>query len=65
VSPTGQKIWLIGSALIWAGLAIWLFVSRDQEGRLNEWWWLAIIMVWSVWYIFGRVVAAIFPRKQS
>jgi len=64
VSATGQKVWLIGSAVMWAGLAIWLFASRDQDGRLNEWWWLVIILVWSLWYLFGRVVVAIFPPEQ-
>jgi hypothetical protein len=39
MSATGLKIWRIGSAVMWAGLAIWLFASRDEEGRLNEWYW--------------------------
>ena len=65
MSATGQKIWLIGSAVMWAGLAIFLFVSRDHDGRLNEWWWLTIIAVWCVWYIFGRAVAALFPPIET
>ena len=36
VSATGQKVWRVGSTLMLAGLAIWLFTSRDQEGRLSE-----------------------------
>jgi hypothetical protein len=29
VSATGLRIWRIGSFVMWAGLAIWLFASRD------------------------------------
>ena len=65
MSATGQKIWLIGSALMWGGLAIWLFTSRDQDGRLNEWWWLVIIAVWCGWYIFGRAVARVDQLRRA
>jgi hypothetical protein len=65
VSAAGLKIWRIGSAVMWAGLAIWLFTSRDQEGRLNEWWWLVIILAWCLWYLFGRAVAAFDQLRRA
>ena len=65
MSATGLKIWRIGSVVMWAGLAIWLFTSRDQEGRLSEWWWLVIILVWCLWYLFGRAVAAFDQLRRA
>jgi hypothetical protein len=65
VSATGQKVWLVGSALILAGLVIWLFASRDQDGRLNENFLLVIFMVWGLRFLFGRAVAALFPHLPA
>jgi hypothetical protein len=56
VSATGRKVWRVGSTLMLAGLAIWLFASRDQEGRLSENFLLVIIMVLAVRYLFRQAV---------
>ena len=56
VSPIGAKIWYAGSVVMLAGLAIWLFTSRDQEGRLSENFLLVIIMVLAVRYLFKQAV---------
>ena len=56
VSATGQKVWRVGSTLMLAGLAIWLFTSRDQEGRLSENFLLVIIMVLTLRYLFKQAV---------
>jgi hypothetical protein len=56
VSATGLKVWRVGSTLMLAGLAIWLFTSRDQEGRLSENFLLVIIMVLAVRYLFKQAV---------
>jgi hypothetical protein len=61
VSPTGAKIWHTGSTLMLCGLAIWLIASRDEEGRLNEWFWLVIALVLTVRYLFKLSIAALFP----
>jgi hypothetical protein len=65
VSPTGQKIWLIGSAVMLVGLALWLIFSRDADGRLNENFLLVIFMVWGLRHLFGRAVAAYFPHLPA
>jgi hypothetical protein len=65
MSATGAKIWRIGSTLMLAGLAIWLVASRDQDGRLSEWWWLAVSMVLAVRYLFKLSVVALFPPIET
>jgi hypothetical protein len=65
VSATGLKIWRIGSALIWSALAVWLVFSRDEASRLNEAWWLVTALAWCLWYLFGRVVAALWPPEHG
>jgi hypothetical protein len=65
VSLTGAKVWYIGSALMLAGLLIWLLVSRDQEGRLNENFLLVTIMVFAVRYLLKQAVVAIFPPIET
>jgi heme A synthase len=61
VSAIGAKVSHIGSAVMLVGLAIWLVASRDDEGRLNEWWWIVVWMVLSVRYMFKMSVVALFP----
>jgi hypothetical protein len=61
VSPMGAKVWLLGSALMLIGLAIWLVASRDQDGRLHESFVLVIGLVWGLRYLFGLAVVAVFP----
>jgi hypothetical protein len=56
VSATGRKVWNIGSTVMLVGLAIWLFTSRDQEGRLSENFLLVIIMVFVVRFLFKQAV---------
>jgi hypothetical protein len=56
VSATGAKVWRIGSTLMLVGLAIWLIASRDEEGRLNENFWLVIGLVFAVRYLFKLAV---------
>jgi hypothetical protein len=65
VSAAGLKVWRIGSTLMLAGLAIWLIASRDQEGRLNENYWLVIGLVLAVRYIFKLAVVAAFPPIET
>jgi hypothetical protein len=48
LSATGLKVWRIGSTLMLADLALWLIASRDEEGRLNENFFLVMIMVFAV-----------------
>jgi hypothetical protein len=64
VSATGQKVLRGGSALMLIGLVSWLIASRDQDGRLNENFLMAIILAYAAWRTFGLVVAAIFPPEQ-
>ena len=64
-SATGAKVWRIGSTIMLVGLAIWLFASRDDQGRLNEYWWIVIFMVLAWRYIFKLVVVAIFPPQTT
>jgi hypothetical protein len=47
-----------GSAVMLAGLAIWLIASRDQEGRLSEWVFAGDHPGLALWYLFGLVVVA-------
>jgi hypothetical protein len=65
LSPTGRKVWLIGSAVMLVGLAIWLIASRDQDGRLNEMWWLVIGLVLAVRYLLKLAVVALFPPIEN
>jgi hypothetical protein len=65
VSPIGAKIWRIGSALMLVGLAAWVVVTRDQEGRLNENFILVIGLAWCLWYLFGLVIVALFPPQHG
>ena len=65
VSATGRKVWRIGSALMLACLGIWLVASRDQDGRLSEWWWLVIGLVLAVRYMFKMSVVALFPPQTT
>jgi hypothetical protein len=65
VSATGAKVWYAGSTLLLAGLAIWLFASRDDEGRLSEWWWLVIAFVLILRYLLKLSVAALFPPIET
>ena len=61
VSPTGAKIWRIGSALMLLGLAVWLVATRDQDGRLNESFLLVTFFVLGLRYFFRLTVVALFP----
>jgi hypothetical protein len=63
VSATGLKVWRIGSAVMLAGLALWLIISRDEQGRLNEAWWLVIGLVLGLRYLFGQAVVALYMRR--
>jgi hypothetical protein len=63
VSATGLKVWRIGSAVMLAGLAIWLVASRDDEGRLNESFLLVIFMVLGLRYLFGQAVVTYSRRS--
>ena len=65
VSAIGRKVWRVGSALMLAGLAVWLVASRDQEGRLSELWWLVIGLVLAVRYLFKLSVVALFPPIET
>ena len=65
ISATGAKIWYTGSALMLAALAIWLIASRDQEGRLNEWWLLVTFMVLGFRYLFKLTAVALFPPIEA
>jgi hypothetical protein len=65
LSSTGLKVWRIGSAVMLVGLAVWLVASRDEEGRLSEWWWLVIGLVLGLRYIFKLVVVALFPPIEA
>jgi hypothetical protein len=65
VSATGRKVWRIGSAVMLAGLAIWLFASRDEEGRLNENFLLVISLGLVVRALFKRAVVALFPPQTT
>jgi hypothetical protein len=56
VSATGRKVWRVGNTVLLVGLAIWLFTSRDQQGRLSENFLLVIIMVVAVRYLFKQAV---------
>jgi hypothetical protein len=56
VSETGRKVWRVGNTVMLVGLAIWLFTSRDQQGRLSENFLLVIIMVLAVRYLFKQAV---------
>ena len=56
ISATGAKIWYTGSTVMLAGLVIWLIASRDEEGRLNEWWLLVVSLVLGAWWLFKQVV---------
>jgi hypothetical protein len=65
VSALGRRVWNIGSTLMLAALAIWLFASRDQDGRLNEYFWLVIGLVLAVRYLFKLSVVALFPPIET
>jgi hypothetical protein len=65
VSAMGRKIWIIGSTLMLAGLGIWLFASRDDEGRLSEWWLFVIGFVLALRYLFKLAVVALFPPIRN
>jgi hypothetical protein len=65
VSATGQKVWRLGSAAMLAGLALWLIFSRDDQGRLNEVWWLVTSFVLAVRYLFKLAVVALFPPPTT
>ena len=45
-------------------LVLWLIVSRDEQGQLNEYFLLMIILAWALWQTFGLVVVAMFPPEQ-
>jgi hypothetical protein len=47
------------------GLAIWLFTSRDQEGRLSENFLLVIGVVLALRYLFKLEVVALFPPIET
>ncbi len=64
VSATGRKVWRVGSTLLLAGLAIWLFASRDQEGRLNELFLPVIFIVLGLRYLFKLVVVAMSAQRS-
>ena len=61
MSATGARIWHTGSTLMLCGLALWLIASRDEDGRLSEWFWLVIALVLALRYIFKVTVAALWP----
>jgi hypothetical protein len=65
VSPTGLKVWRIGSTVMLVGLAIWLVASRDQDGRLNENFLLVIGLVLAVRYLFKLAVVALYPPQTT
>jgi hypothetical protein len=65
VSAIGLKIFRIGSTVMLAGLAIWLIASRDQDGRLNENYWLVIGFVLAIRYLFKLAVVAMFPPIET
>jgi hypothetical protein len=65
VSATGAKVWYAGSTVMLVALAIWLVASRDQEGRLSEWWWLVISLVLAVRYLFKLAVVAYFQPIET
>jgi hypothetical protein len=65
VSAIGRRVWNTGSTPMLAGLAIWLVASRDQDGRLNEVWWLVVSLVLAVRYCFKLVVVAAFPPQTT
>ena len=65
VSAIGRRVWHTGSTLMLAGLAIWLVASRDQDGRLSEWWWLVVSMVLAVRYLFKLSVVALYPPIEA
>jgi hypothetical protein len=65
VSATGAKVWYTGSTLMLAGLAIWLFTSRADDGRLNENFLLVIGLALAVRYLFKLSVVALFPPIET
>ena len=65
VSAIGAKVWYAGSTLLLTGLVIWLFASRDAEGRLNELFLPVIIFVWGLRYLFGLAVVALFQPIET
>jgi hypothetical protein len=65
VSATGQAVWRIGSTVMLAGLAIWLIASRDDDGRLNENFWLVIGFVLAARYLLKLAVVALFPPQHQ
>jgi hypothetical protein len=65
VSATGLKVWRIGSTVMLVGLAIWLFASRDAEGRLSEVWWLVIGLVLAVRCLFKLAIVCLCPPPQD
>jgi hypothetical protein len=65
VSATGLKIWRIGSALMLVSLTIWLVASRDQEGRLNENYWLVIGLVLACRYLFKMAIVCLCPPPRD
>jgi hypothetical protein len=65
MSPTGLKIFRIGSAVMLIGLAAWLFFSRSDDDRLNEYFWLMIALVLALRYIFKVTVAALWPPIET
>lgn len=65
VSPIGAKVWYTGSTLLLAGLAIWLFATADEAGRINEWFWLMIALVLTVRYLFKLAIVALFPPIET
>jgi hypothetical protein len=65
LSATGLKVWRIGSAVMLAGLVIWLVASRDEQGRLNESFLLVVIGVLAVRYFFKLAVVALFPPIET
>jgi len=65
VSATGLKVWRIGSAVMLAGLAVWLIASRDHDGRLNENFLLVIALVLGLRYLFKLAVVAAFPPIET
>jgi hypothetical protein len=65
VSATGAKVSLIGSTLMLVGLGIWLFASRDAEGRLNENYWLVIGLVLCCRYLFKMAIVRLCPPPQD
>jgi hypothetical protein len=65
LSATGAKVWNAGSTLMLAGLVIWLIVSRDQDGRLNENFLLVIILALCLRYCFKLAVVALVPPIEA